>query len=179
MPKHSVQDQAALTLLLNPMLSSTAFLELTATSLIQVSSVLPLKVQAHTQLISWRLLLNNSTDLDSQLMKLNLQEQRMLLRWTSSLTLKAQVTVLRRLLATTRPTEAWPFGKTSLLSTKFPATKLMMLSDVFYLASQQWLWPVVPLTWFPQSPTFKDNLPEQKLQVKKIKKTQVYVIELV
>jgi len=74
------ETQASLQVSLRIITLLTQLVALTATSLTQASSVLQLKALALTLLTSSRLLLNNSTHLEDQLMTLNSPELRMLLR---------------------------------------------------------------------------------------------------
>jgi hypothetical protein len=74
------ETQASLQVSLRIITLLTQLVALTATSLTQASSVLQLKALALTLLTSSRLLLNNSTHLEDQLMMLNSPELRMLLR---------------------------------------------------------------------------------------------------
>jgi hypothetical protein len=74
------ETQASLQVSLRIITLLTQLVALTATSLTQASSVLQLKALALTLLTSSRLLLNNSTHLEDQLMTQNSPELRMLLR---------------------------------------------------------------------------------------------------
>lgn len=74
------ETQASLQVSLRIITLLTQLVALTATSLTQAFSVLQLKALALTLLTSSRLLLNNSTHLEDQLMMLNSPELRMLLR---------------------------------------------------------------------------------------------------
>jgi len=74
------ETQASLQVSLRIITLLTQLVALTATSLTQAFSVLQLKALALTLLTSSRLLLNNSTHLEDQLMTQNSPEQRMLLR---------------------------------------------------------------------------------------------------
>jgi hypothetical protein len=74
------ETQASLQVSLRIITLLTQLVALTATSLTQAFSVLQLKALALTLLTSSRLLLNNSTHLEDQLMTQNSPELRMLLR---------------------------------------------------------------------------------------------------
>jgi hypothetical protein len=74
------ETQASLQVSLRIITLLTQLVALTATSLTQAFSVLQLKALVLTLLTSSRLLLNNSTHLEDQLMTQNSPELRMLLR---------------------------------------------------------------------------------------------------
>jgi len=76
----ALETQASLQVSLRIITLLTQLVALTATSLTQAFSVLQLKALVLTLLTSSRLLLNNSTHLEDQLMTLNSPELRMLLR---------------------------------------------------------------------------------------------------